>query len=154
MSNSREKARGFPSKRIRPVVSCLIKNANDILILKRSQLVGSFQGYWSCVSGYRETTEEPLATAFREVAEEIKIEPHLIHPANSAGPFYTEMEEIVFESHWFLFETEVKEISLDWEHEDSAWIKPVEILQYKTVPWLPKLASTLLGKSTREGANQ
>ena len=60
-------------KAICPVISCLLKHEQQILILKRSKLVGSFQGYWSCVSGYLEKGEEPLKTAYREVFEETKI---------------------------------------------------------------------------------
>ena len=32
-----------------------------------------------------------------------------------AGPFYPETENVIFETHWFLLETNTKEIILDWD---------------------------------------
>ena len=75
-----------------PVISCLLKHEQQILILKRSKLVGSFQGYWSCISGYLEKGEEPLKTAYREVFEETKIKTSDLSKVANAGPFYPETE--------------------------------------------------------------
>ena len=59
-----------PRKR---VVSTLLRKDEHFLILQRSSLVGSYQGYWSCISGYMEEEEDPLKTALREVTEETRI---------------------------------------------------------------------------------
>jgi 8-oxo-dGTP pyrophosphatase MutT (NUDIX family) len=134
-------------KRIRPVISCLLKNKDEILILKRSCQVGSFQGYWSCISGYMEKEEDPLETAYREVFEETKIPKEEISNHFLDGPFYSEAEDVVFEAHWVLMETKIKRIVLDWEHESCQWINSKKIPDVKVVPWLPTLIKYLLAKA-------
>ena len=130
-------------KRLIPVISCLLKNGADILILKRSKHVGSFQGYWSCISGYLEKGEDPLQTAYREVFEETQVTKDKIASHTYAGPFYPEAEEVIFEAHWFLLESKTKEITTDWEHDLCKWIKPQNLFDYKVVPWLPNLIDHL-----------
>ena len=130
-------------KRLIPVISCLLKNGADILILKRSKNVGSFQGYWSCISGYLEKGEDPLQTSYREVFEETQVTKDKIASHTYAGPFYPEAEDVIFETHWFLLESKTKEITTDWEHDLCEWIKPQNLIDYKVVPWLPTLIDHL-----------
>ena len=80
--------------------------------------MGSFQGYWSCISGYLEKGEDPLQTAYREVFEETQIKEVPNWKSTYAGPFYPEAEDVIFETHWFLLESNTKEITLDWEHDE------------------------------------
>jgi 8-oxo-dGTP pyrophosphatase MutT (NUDIX family) len=134
-------------KRIRPVISCLLKHKDEILILKRSKHVGSFQGYWSCISGYIEKEEDPLETAYREVFEETRMPRKEISNHFLEGPFYSEAEDVVFEAHWVLMETRIKRIVLDWEHEAYQWINSKKFSKEKVVPWLPTLIEYLLTKA-------
>ena len=82
-----EKNRPKSSKPLRPVISALLMHKGEVLLLKRSNKVGSFQGYWSCISGYLETGENPLNTAFREISEETKLESSSLNLVNSSGLF-------------------------------------------------------------------
>ena len=132
-----------PAKSLTKVISSFLLHQGKFLILKRSMLVGSFQGYWSCVSGYREKNEEPLETALREILEETRKIRDCLTLLKSAGPFYSEIPAVIFESHWYLFASEDKEISLDWEHDEFKWIKPAEIGKFKTVPWLENMIKIL-----------
>ena len=131
-----------PRKR---VVSTLLHNEDRFLILERSSLVGSFQGYWSCISGYVEEGEDPLKTALREVTEETRIEAVSLALRSQYGPNFSEMEDLVFESYWFLFDSAQSKVEIDWEHNQFAWVKPEEIPKYKMVPWFDEL----LGRLTR-----
>ena len=134
-------------KRIRPVISCLLKHKDEILILKRSKLVGSFQGYWSCISGYMEKEEDPVETAYREVLEETRMPKEEISNHLLEGPFYSEAADVVFVAHWVLMETKIKRVVLDWEHDDCQWINSKKIPMEKVVPWLPTLIEYLLAKA-------
>ena len=44
----------------------------------------------------------------------------------------------------FLFSTVNVEIKLNWENSEFKWIKPTELVDYKTVPDLEKILSNLL----------
>ena len=124
------------------VVSCFIKKNNKILILKRSEKVGSYRGKWATVSGYVEKNEKPEQTALKEIREEIGAEAKLIR-----------MGEIIHvkdnEGNWcihpFLFEIKSGNIKIDWEHTDYRWIKPEEIKNYDTVPMLKESLENVLG---------
>ena len=132
-----------PAKPLTKVISSFLVHQGKFLILKRSMLVGSFQGFWSCISGYREEDEQPLETALREISEETHQTRTSLTLLKSAGPYYSEIPAVIFESHWFLFESEDKDISLDWEHDEFKWIKPAEIGKFKTVPWLENMIKIL-----------
>ena len=132
-----------PAKPLTKVISSFLVHQGKFLIWKRSMLVGSFQGYWSCISGYREEDEQPLETALREILEETQKTRTSLTLLKSAGPFYSEIPAVIFESHWFLFGSEDKDISLDWEHDEFKWIKPAEIGKFKTVPWLEDMIKIL-----------
>lgn len=56
----------------RNVVTCFLESEGEILILRRSERVGSYQGRWASVSGYIETT--PDKQALVEILEEIALE--------------------------------------------------------------------------------
>ena len=131
------------AKPLSRVISSFLVHQRKFLILKRSMFVGSFQGYWSCISGYREEDEKPLETALREILEETQKTRDSLTLQKSAGPFYSEIPAVIFESHWFLFESEDKDICLDWEHDEFKWIKPAEIGKFKTVPWLESMIKIL-----------
>ena len=132
------------SKPLRPVISALLMHKGEVLLLKRSNKVGSFQGYWSCISGYLETGENPLNTAFREISEETKLESSSLNLVNSSGPFYSEVPEVIFESHWFLVESNEKKITIDWEHDEYRWMKPEELEGLNLVPWIQNMITTLM----------
>ncbi len=53
------------------VVTCFLESENKILILRRSEQVGSYQGRWAGVSGYVETTADEQALV--EIEEETSL---------------------------------------------------------------------------------
>ena len=124
------------NKKIRPVISCLLKHREEVLILKRSKHVGSFQGYWSCISGYLEAGEDlinGIPGSFRRNSTSGKYYLETIY----AGPFYPEADDVIFETHWFLLETNTKEITLDWEHDECRWVIPEKFSDYQVVSTHP-----------------
>ncbi|MDG1139452.1 MAG: NUDIX domain-containing protein [Opitutales bacterium] len=139
------------TKPLRPVVSSLLINKDEVLILQRSRAVGSFQGYWSCVSGYLEKGEDPKETAYREIWEETRKEASSIECTQAAGPFYSEVPEVIFESYWFLFRSKDQKITLDWEHDSYLWVSPKNIKDYKTVPWLQSMIDVFVSKDNVKG---
>ena len=55
------------------VVTCFLESDGEILLLRRSQQVGSYHGRWAGVSGYVETT--PDEQALTEITEETSLQP-------------------------------------------------------------------------------
>ena len=134
------------SRPIKRVATSILLNRDRILILKRSAAVGSFQHYWSGVSGFVESGEEPLETSQREVEEETGIPRASLELLARAPPRLTEMAGQVFEVYSFLYLCTTDQVRLDWENDEFAWVVPEALRDYRTVPWLPEMVSTLMAE--------
>ena len=55
------------------VVTCFLESGNRILILRRSEQVGSYQGIWAGVSGYIEANTTADEQALLEIEEETSL---------------------------------------------------------------------------------
>jgi len=129
------------------IVTSFLQNNSKILLLKRSDRVKSMKGLWAGVSGIIENNEIPIDRAKIEIWEETGIEEVQVVLLKSVqemrvrSPQYKNHEWNIFP---FLFSTKNMEIKLNWENSEFKWIKPTEIVNYKTVPDLDKILSNLL----------
>ncbi len=114
-----------------PVVTCFIEKDDKLLIVKRSDEVGSFQGRWSGISGYLED-KDPLEQAKREITQETKLDVEFIRKGNIV---LARGEDNIWEVHPFLFRTEEEPV-LDWENSEYRWVTKEELKELKTVPKL------------------
>jgi len=126
----------------RHVVTCLVRNRGRILLLQRSDRVGSYNGKWAGVSGFIEEDESDESAARREMHEEIgrqkaKLAKHVDTQCFRDG-------EVMWCVHPFLFDVKDRRIRTDWEHQSSEWIRPDEITRFETVPGLPQILLRLL----------
>jgi len=123
------------------VVTCFLESSGDILLLRRSEQVGSYQGRWAGVSGYVETT--PDEQALTEIAEETSLHGDDLKLVKRGKPLHIRDEKlgVKWVVHPYLFHIKDRDkIKIDWEHKEVRWIKPEEIDNYPTVP---KLKETL-----------
>ena len=119
------------------VVTCFLESNGEILILRRSQQVGSYQGRWAGVSGYIETTADEQALV--EIKEETTLSSEDLKLIKRGRPLPIKDEEfgIKWVVHPYLFHIkDWGKIKIDWEHKEVRWIKPDEIGNYQTVPML------------------
>jgi len=126
----------LPSVRdVQVVTSLLQRDDGRILILRRSERVGSFRGRWAGVSGYLEVPD-PLAQSLTEIHEEIGLSREELQLASRGEPVYARDQDRVFVIHPFRFRVRDPKVRLDWEHTEFRWILPEEIDQFVTVPQL------------------
>lgn len=121
------------------VVTCLLENNGEILILRRSEEVGTYRELWGGVAGFVEENEEPQETAVKEIKEEVGIEKKdlLLVKKEDAIEFSNLYGDKLYE--WivypFLFHIKDRDkIRIDWEHTEFRWVKPSELKKYDTVP--------------------
>lgn len=129
------------------IVTSIIKKADKILILKRSNQVKSMKGLWAGISGIIEKNELPLARAKIEIFEEIGInneEITLLKEAEVMRIFSPQYENHEWEVYPFLFEIQESKIKLNWENSEFKWINAEDISKYDTVPNLDKVLLNLL----------
>jgi len=129
----------------REVVTCFLQSGDKILLLKRSDRVGSYQGRWAGVSGYIETN--PDEQAFKEIREETGLEEDDIALIRKSHPIEIIDRELRTRWRVFPYLFRIKnpgKINIDWEHKEIKWIAPEEIDQYQTVPKLKEALHSVL----------
>ena len=132
---------------LKNIVTSIINSKGKILILKRSDDVGTYKGRWACVSGYIEKGEVADETALREISEELGLERDDLEFVRKGKVLYAREKEIMWAVHPFLFQAKKPEIKLDWEHDLYRWILPEEIKNYETVPKLKEtIESVFIGE--------
>jgi 8-oxo-dGTP pyrophosphatase MutT (NUDIX family) len=142
------------------VVTCFLLRTgphghDEVLILRRSGRVRTYQGRWAGVSGYLEGArtgarlgEPPEADARppsaedqarREVQEETGLSPADAELTRTGEPFTFEDPDL--DTRWtvhpFLFRVRPgATIAIDWEHTEVRWVRPGALGRYRTVPRL------------------
>ena len=123
------------------VVTCFLESESKILILRRSEQVGTYRGRWAGVSGYIERT--PDEQALVEIEEETSLSREDLKLIKR-GKYLTAKDEklgVKWVVHPYLFHiNDRSKIKIDWEHKEMKWIEPKDIVNYETVP---KLKETL-----------
>lgn len=132
-----------PQLRQTHVVSCfLIRKDMDqprLLLVQRSQHVGSYNARWAGISGFLEAGVTPDEQAYTEIREETGLQGAQIR-MHKRGKVI-EYEDASIGRHWyihpFLFEVLTPDaITLDWEATSMRWIVPSDIQALETVPKL------------------
>lgn len=125
------------------VVSCFLMRFDgkepQLLIVRRSQLVGSYRGRWAGVSGFLEQDTTPDEQAYTEIREETTLPREQVRMLRRGAVI--EYADAALGRHWsihpFLFEVLAPDaIRHDWEAEEIRWIRPAELQNYETVPLL------------------
>src|SRR6056297_3323912 len=117
------------------VVTCFLRNRGEVLLLRRSEEVGTYRGLWGGVAGHAEG--DPGRAAREEIAEETG----LLDACTLAREGVTfEFEDSDLGVHWvvhpYLFDCERRDAETDWETAEAEWVYPTEILRRETVPKL------------------
>jgi 8-oxo-dGTP pyrophosphatase MutT (NUDIX family) len=126
------------------VATSVILNKGRILILKRSQKVGTYQGKWACASGYIEAGETPRQTAYKEISEELGLGEEDVKLLKEGDVLFARDEDLLWAIHPFLFEIKRSELVLDWEHDEYKWIYPDELENYSCVPNLKETVYSVI----------
>ncbi len=142
----------------RSVVTVFLANAGEVLLLRRSEEVGSYSGRWGAVSGH--VAETPLESAREEIREETGLDIDSVSLEREGEPFTVTDSalEIRWTVHPFRFATTTRDVRPNWETAEIAWVPPPEIRERETVPDLwtswdrvrPTVES--VGKDTESGS--
>ena len=114
-------------------------NEPRILIVRRSQRVGSYNARWAGISGFIEPGVTPDDQAYTEIREETGLQRDQLRMLKRGTVI--EHVDASLNRHWYihpyLFEVLTPDaIKLDWEATEMRWIAPSELANYETVPKL------------------
>ena len=132
-----------PELRQTPVVTNFLLrtdgNEPRLLIVRRSQRVGSYNERWAGISGFIESGVTPDEQAYTEIREETGLQRDQLRMLKRGA--VVEHADASLNRHWYihpyLFEVLTPDaIKLDWEATEMRWIAPSELGTYETVPKL------------------
>jgi ADP-ribose pyrophosphatase YjhB (NUDIX family) len=137
------------------VVTCFLQRNDEpsprILIVQRSQRVGSYHGHWAGISGFVEPGVTPDEQAYTEIREETSLQREQVRMLRRGAVVEHVDAELGrhFYIHPFLFEVLAPQaIQTDWEATEMRWIQPSELRNYETVPKLQEVYdSAISGES-------
>lgn len=114
-------------------------NEPRILIVRRSQRVGSYNARWAGISGFVEPGVTPDDQAYTEIREETGLQRDQLRMLKRGAVI--EHVDASLNRHWYihpyLFEVLTPDaIKIDWEATEMRWIAPSELGNYETVPKL------------------
>jgi translation initiation factor 2B subunit (eIF-2B alpha/beta/delta family) len=119
----------------RHVVTVFLRNAGEVLLLRRSDRVGTYAGRWGAVSGYAEG--DPEAAARWEIDEETGLA-DAATPVRRGDPlsFTDDDLSVRWVVHPFVFDCADRDETPNDEVAETAWVAPPEIRRRETVPKL------------------
>src|SRR6056297_2488214 len=113
------------------VVTVFLRHGPDVLLLERSDAVGSYRGQWGAVAGHAEG--DPEAAARRELVEEAGVEDATL--VRRGDPFEVDdPEHGTWRVHPFLFDAADRDAATDWEAASHEWVPATELRRCDTVP--------------------
>ena len=129
-------------KKTSMVVTSVLKNQNEVLILRRSMKVKTMQEKWAGVSGYLEKNEDLLSRALIEIYEETRINKDELILRKIFNQFGVQIHnELMIIIQPFCFVSNTRNVVLDWEHSDYYWMNKKEMDNFEFVPRLKQIIS-------------
>ena len=121
------------------VLTSFIEYQGKILLLKRSNKTGTYQGLWSTVTGYLDELKPLRNKVEEELEEELGLNLENINSFKT-GEVYEFLDKDINRT-WIVYPVLVTlknkpEIRLDEEHTEFKWIRPEDITKFETPPKL------------------
>jgi isopentenyldiphosphate isomerase len=126
----------FSNARFAPVINCVLKCKNKILIVQRSKDLNFYPEFWNGISGFLDDLQTLKQKVEGEIKEELGIAKKDIISIKFGSIFHQEAPKYkkTWIVHPILVEVETDKIKLDWEAQDYKWIKFQEIKNFKLLP--------------------
>jgi translation initiation factor 2B subunit (eIF-2B alpha/beta/delta family) len=119
----------------RHVVTAFLRNVGDVLLIRRSDEVGTYRGQWGAVSGYAEG--DPDDAARWEIDEEVGLADAVTFVRRGDPVAFTDDDlGVRWVVHPSLFDCTERAVRPNEEIAETAWVPPTEILRRETVPEL------------------
>ncbi|RNJ25620.1 NUDIX domain-containing protein [Halosegnis longus] len=115
------------------VVTAFLRNRGEVLLLERSDRVGSYTGQWGAVAGHAEGDPDRLVRV--EIAEETGLD-DAVELVRRGEPFtVTDADrETEWRVHPYLFDCERRDVTPNEETSRWEWVPPTAIRERETVP--------------------
>lgn len=129
-----------------PVINCVVRCGGKILLVKRSDDLRLYPGYWNGVSGFLDDNKSLDEKVAEELHEEVGITRDQI-ASIAVGPIFHQ-DEPKYGKTWIvhpvLVEVKTTDIQLDWEAEKFQWVTPAELQGMKLLPGVERVLASFV----------
>lgn len=142
----------FTRARWAPVINCVVRHEDKILLVKRSSGMKLYPGRWNGISGFlddRRSLEEKVKA---ELKEELGIPERCVQSIQRGTIFDQEAPQYkkTWVVHPVLVDVSTDAVRLNWEAKEYAWVDLQNIKQFDLLPGFGKLLETLLRSAGRQ----
>lgn len=126
----------YTNARWAPVINCVLKHGNKILVVQRSKMLNFYPGYWTGISGFLDDQRSLEEKVVEELREEIKMPKTMIKSIKLGEIFDQDAPKYkkTWVVHPVLVEVKTDKIKLDWESADYQWTSLAETKKLKLLP--------------------
>ena len=119
-----------------PVLNCVLKHKDKLLLIQRDEKANFYPGYWSGVSGFLDDHKSLTAKVEEELREELDLDKSQIKTVRLGEIFDQEAPKYgkTWIVHPVLVEVKTDRIKLDWENKNYRWLTVPEIKKFKLLP--------------------
>ena len=114
----------YTNARWAPVINCVVKYKNKLLVVQRSGKLNFYPGYWNGISGFLDDQRSLREKVTDELKEELGMPKNKIKKIRLGEIF--DQEEPKYKKTWIvhpvLVEVKTDKIKLDWEAENYKWL--------------------------------
>lgn len=135
--------------RFAPVINCVLKHGNKILIVRRSQKMHLYPGYWNGIGGFLDDQKTLEGKVKEELREELGIQEKDILSIARGTTF--EVDEPKYKKVWIVHPVLVRvksnKVKLNWEASGYRWILFDEAKNFRLAPSFKKVLKVLFKSS-------
>lgn len=126
----------YTKARWAPVINCVVKYKDKILVVQRSKKLNFYPGYWNGISGFLDDKRSLEQKVKNELKEELSIPQAKIKKIRLGEIFDEEAPEYkkIWIVHPVLVEASTDRIKLDWEAQNYQWLTLKEAMKLKLLP--------------------
>ena len=126
----------FTKARFAPVINCVLKCKDKVLIVQRDEKLNFYPSLWNGVSGFLDDQQNFKQKVVTEIKEELGIAKKNIISIKVGNIFHQEAPKYkkVWIVHPVLVEVNSDKVKLDWEAQDYKWMKFSEAKKFKLLP--------------------
>ena len=129
-----------------PVINCVLRYENKILLVKRSSVLKLYPGYWNGISGFLDSELSVEDKALEELREELNINNHDVLSIKRGRVLVQESEKYL--KTWIVFpllvDVKTTDIKLDWEASSYKWLTVRYAKKLNLLPGFKEVIDELL----------
>lgn len=131
----------YTNARWAPVMNCVVKYRDKILVVQRSKELNFYPGYWNGISGFLDDKRSFDQKVKDELREELGIPRRMVKKIRLCEIFH--QEALKYKKTWIvhpvLVEVSTDKIKLDWEARNYKWVRLSEAKKLKLLPGYNKV---------------